>query len=56
MMNIRQLFAKKPPPAQPSSGTAPRRLDVDALDHCVGGRMETDGVACYLRSTPPPQH
>lgn len=56
MLNFRHLFAKKAPPkAEPSHSALPK-MDLSAMDHCVGGRMETDGVGCYLRSVPPPAH
>jgi hypothetical protein len=50
-MNIRQLFAKKSAPQSNRQPSETLKIDACALDACVGGRMETDGVGVYLRST-----
>lgn len=58
-MNLRNLFSKKAtrpsPPAAVEMGRE-TKLDLAALDGCVGGRMETNGVDCYVRSTQTPAH
>ncbi len=38
-----------------SSQSAPTsvKLDFDALDDCVGGKPDVEGVGCYVRSTQP---
>jgi len=52
-MNLKNLFSRKS-----NTTAAPDRierrgpsakLDVDALDACVGGRGPTDGVGCYMQ-------
>ncbi len=35
-------------PQLPGVGTV---LDLDALDECVGGRGDAEGVGCYVHST-----
>jgi hypothetical protein len=60
-MNLKSLFSRKPktPIAEraPDTERSPvGSLDLDALDACVGGRAETDGVGCYLRSEQPRVH
>ncbi len=55
-MNIRQLFSKKTNAPKVNQSNTPQRMKVDSLDHCVGGRMETDDVSCYLRHTQPGGH
>jgi hypothetical protein len=59
-MNIRSLFERKPKgpsvPVVADGYAVQRRLDVDALDACVGGRTQTDGVDCYLHSEQPRDH
>ena len=54
-MNLKSLFSRKSsqpaPRSEPTREHAPAsRLDLDALDACVGGRAETDGVGCYART------
>jgi len=56
-MKLRDWFRKQPSEAAGSepveTTTTIARLDLDALDACVGGRTETEGVGCYARSTQP---
>jgi hypothetical protein len=62
-MKLKELFSKTPTQvassesAQVNNGSsASAKLDLDALDDCVGGRAETEGVGCYLNSTKPRLH
>lgn len=59
-MKLKDLFMTKPQrTAQPDERQtiAPNTtLDLDALDDCVGGRAETDGVGCYVNFTQPSAH
>jgi hypothetical protein len=55
-MKLRDLFSRKPEvntiavePAEIIGSTV--KLDLDALDACVGGKADTDGVGCYVHST-----
>jgi hypothetical protein len=56
-MKLRRLFVRDSTddaPADPIDAAAPStQLDLDALDDCIGGRAETDGVGCYAHSTQP---
>jgi hypothetical protein len=57
---LKSFFSRKAAPAAVAEdpiGDAPMDvLHMDALDACVGGRDESHGVACYLRSTPSQVH
>jgi hypothetical protein len=44
------------PPAETQSSAPHAALELDALDDCVGGRSETDGVGCYVHSTQSTAH
>jgi hypothetical protein len=59
-MFLKNPFAKKATEVTNVKSTAPlapsMKLDIEALDSCVGGRAETEGVGCYLRSTPTSAH
>ena len=52
-MNIKSLFSRKSKtmvaPQQIERRGSSAKLDVDALDTCVGGRGPTDGVGCYMQ-------
>jgi hypothetical protein len=54
MKNLKELFSRKRSDAPRHNQAPPAKLDLGMLDHCVGGRIETDDVGCYLRSTQPP--
>lgn len=59
-MNIKALFSKKrtmqPEPKANAMRAPDAKLDLDALDACVGGRADDDGVGCYARSIQPRTH
>jgi hypothetical protein len=43
--------------AKPSkSAVASMKIDLDALEDCVGGKPESEGVGCYVQSTQPHAH
>jgi hypothetical protein len=56
-MKLKELLAMNLSPApQPEaelSMTVNMALDLEALDDCVGGRAETEGVGCYVHSDQP---
>jgi hypothetical protein len=60
--NFRELFSKKSrAPSFDDERVAPsarghEELHLDALDDCVGGRVESHDVGCYLQSTPSQAH
>ncbi len=52
-MKLKSLFSRKPvaSTADPAlRQTEEARLDLDALDACVGGRVDEQGVGCYGRA------
>ena len=53
-MRLRDLFSRKSGERAPTKSSDPspdvRRLDLSALDECVGGRAATDGIGCYMQS------
>jgi hypothetical protein len=53
-MNLKYLFSKKSTHAKSSAdvrvSATLSKLDIDALDSCVGGRASAEGVGCYLQS------
>ena len=62
-MIFSKLFSKKDsaPSVAPERHTAPsagahEELNLDALDHCVGGRVDSNDVGCYLQSSPSQAH
>jgi hypothetical protein len=46
--------AAEPNPEVPSA--AHEELHLEALEQCVGGRSDSQGVGCYLQSTPSQAH
>jgi hypothetical protein len=59
-MKFKDLFTKKSTETATSEQAPPvasnAHLNLDALDDCVGGRAETEGVGCYALSTQPRLH
>jgi hypothetical protein len=53
-MNMKALFSKKSTlqsePKANATRTPDAKLDFEALDACVGGRADDEGVGCYARS------
>jgi len=61
-MIFSKLFSKKDsatsvaPERHPAPSAAHEELHLDALDNCVGGRVDSHDVGCYLQSTPSQAH
>jgi hypothetical protein len=55
MMRIKLLFERKSRAVE-LAAPQPPKLPLEALDQCVGGRLETEGVGCYVRTDAPPSH
>jgi hypothetical protein len=57
-MKLRDIFfgskGTNPASSEPAKSAATSvKLDFDALDDCVGGKPDVEGVGCYVRSTQP---
>lgn len=59
-MNLKSLFTKRSNkstnPEGLIEGASENALDMDSLDACVGGRVDSHGIDCYAYTTQPRVH